>query len=488
MYTIHMHRHLVCENEEDGSHSQNPPLRNTHRATTSHMASKHMDRMDKWMSTSINDSTSSLKTGLSPRQQTADRMSRVTRGNYSCSKGAEDPLPCAAPRSGKPPAALVQASPRSRAAPRPATLVNPGGKIPIKRRRSAAHAHWEPSHAWPPSETEPTSRSPLLPLTSHSRFFSPILHTAEPIFKQETYGTKGSIHYRLDKGYKPWDATLTDRHTNRSSDVDGAAVFQSTLTTDRWVPSSGDKRPGTIAPLSYPSSSYILPPVSVPVSPRNRTSRKAYDRGYPTYTGSLRTPSYGDASFMTEPGPYAQQPFTAVGEPGAAAGGGGGGGSSPRGASRRSVASPRASQAKPSDILAQSDFEFFHSQKVSAAKHEVQAAESDLNSALPILKVTEDKINAMRKHILPDMAELKSFKSPPQAVKLIASALMVLYHDSPGEEHDWAKAVMRMSDANFAIEVHDYDIDSMKPEQVVRLGIISLSVSLSPPSVVFDFN
>jgi hypothetical protein len=99
----------------------------------------------------------------------------------------------------------------------------------------------------------------------------------------------------------------------------------------------------------------------------------------------------------------------------------------------------------------------------------VQVAERELNEALPILKAAEDNINAMRKHILPGMAELKSFKNPPQAVSLIASALMILYHDGH-VEHDWAKAMARMSDANFAIEVHDYDINSMTLEQVARLG------------------
>ncbi|PRP87074.1 hypothetical protein PROFUN_04810 [Planoprotostelium fungivorum] len=91
-----------------------------------------------------------------------------------------------------------------------------------------------------------------------------------------------------------------------------------------------------------------------------------------------------------------------------------------------------------------------------------EAAERDLVEALPALESAVRALNTLNKN---DIAEMKTFSSPPAGVLLVMEAVAII-RQVPA---NWASAKMLLSEPNFLQSLIDYDKDNIPPKIVAQL-------------------
>lgn len=86
--------------------------------------------------------------------------------------------------------------------------------------------------------------------------------------------------------------------------------------------------------------------------------------------------------------------------------------------------------------------------------------QKDLDEAMPSYYAAVDALKALRRQ---DIDEIKRFANPPEPVKLVMDAVLVLLQEKPG----WENAKKVMADMQFIARLQNYDKDSV-PESVIR--------------------
>ncbi|KAG9395747.1 Dynein heavy chain and region D6 of dynein motor [Carpediemonas membranifera] len=88
------------------------------------------------------------------------------------------------------------------------------------------------------------------------------------------------------------------------------------------------------------------------------------------------------------------------------------------------------------------------------------SAKKDLDEAIPALKAAVKSLNALNKN---DISEIKSFKTPPELVKVVMEAICVLLKKKP----DWQNSKELLSDSSFLNKLYEYDKDNI-PESILK--------------------
>lgn len=100
----------------------------------------------------------------------------------------------------------------------------------------------------------------------------------------------------------------------------------------------------------------------------------------------------------------------------------------------------------------------------AAEVSEIQAdAQRDLDIALPAM---ENAVNALDSLSKSDITEVKSFKTPPEAVKTVMEAVCILL----GAKTDWDAAKKVLGDASFMDKLKNYDKDNINPSYLKKLA------------------
>lgn len=89
-----------------------------------------------------------------------------------------------------------------------------------------------------------------------------------------------------------------------------------------------------------------------------------------------------------------------------------------------------------------------------------EAAQKDLDEAMPALNEALKSLNALRKN---DIAEVRAYGKPPELVEIVMEAVMVLKQSEP----TWGEAKKQLGDPNFILSLQEYDRDNI-PDKVLR--------------------
>ena len=101
-------------------------------------------------------------------------------------------------------------------------------------------------------------------------------------------------------------------------------------------------------------------------------------------------------------------------------------------------------------------------------------AQSELDKALPVLKEAEEALKTINKQ---DLAEIKAFVNPPDAVRLVLEAVCILL----GEKTDWANAKSAvLTDINFLEKLNTYDKNNIPDSILKKLRVITTKPEFEP--------
>ena len=88
-------------------------------------------------------------------------------------------------------------------------------------------------------------------------------------------------------------------------------------------------------------------------------------------------------------------------------------------------------------------------------------AQTELDKAIPVLREAEEALKTINKQ---DLAEIRTFVNPPDAVRLVLEAVCILL----GEKTDWANAKSAvLTDINFLEKLNTYDRNNI-PDSIAR--------------------
>ena len=100
------------------------------------------------------------------------------------------------------------------------------------------------------------------------------------------------------------------------------------------------------------------------------------------------------------------------------------------------------------------------SEKISKDEVECKAiaedAQADLDKALPALEAAQKALELLNKK---DMAEVKAYAKPPQAVMTTMEAVMILKKATPS----WEEAKKQLGDPNFLMQLVQYARAQVEP-------------------------
>ena len=83
-----------------------------------------------------------------------------------------------------------------------------------------------------------------------------------------------------------------------------------------------------------------------------------------------------------------------------------------------------------------------------------EAAQKDLDEALPALEAAVEALKALNKK---DLGEVKSYPTPPELVETVMQAVMILRQSDPS----WAEAKRQLGDPQFIKQLVEFDKDNM---------------------------
>lgn len=92
-----------------------------------------------------------------------------------------------------------------------------------------------------------------------------------------------------------------------------------------------------------------------------------------------------------------------------------------------------------------------------------EAAEKDLNEALPALNNAIEALKSLNKK---DLAEVKAYNNPPEQVETVMQAVMILKQSEPS----WAEAKRQLGEPNFIKQLIEFDRNNMSDKTLKRIG------------------
>ena len=104
-------------------------------------------------------------------------------------------------------------------------------------------------------------------------------------------------------------------------------------------------------------------------------------------------------------------------------------------------------------------------------------AQTELDKAIPVLKEAEEALKTINKQ---DLAEIRTFVNPPDAVRLVLEAVCILL----GEKTDWANAKSAvLTDINFLEKLNTYDRNNIPDSILKKLRVITTKPEFEPSFV-----
>ena len=90
----------------------------------------------------------------------------------------------------------------------------------------------------------------------------------------------------------------------------------------------------------------------------------------------------------------------------------------------------------------------------SRCKVLAEAAQKDLDEALPALQAAVEALKSLNKK---DLGEIKSYPTPPELVETVMQAVMILRQSDPS----WAEAKRQLGDPQFIKQLVEFDKEGM---------------------------
>jgi dynein heavy chain len=103
-------------------------------------------------------------------------------------------------------------------------------------------------------------------------------------------------------------------------------------------------------------------------------------------------------------------------------------------------------------------------------------AEADLGRAMPALAKAMEEVNKLDKS---SISEIKSFKTPPDAVVMVLEAVMIFF----GKKTDWGTAKKKISEANFLSQIKQFDKDEVSNAKLTKVKKYTKRAEFEPEQV-----
>ncbi|XP_071455007.1 dynein axonemal heavy chain 2 [Hetaerina americana] len=103
-------------------------------------------------------------------------------------------------------------------------------------------------------------------------------------------------------------------------------------------------------------------------------------------------------------------------------------------------------------------------------------AQADLDEAMPALEEAMRALDALNKK---DLSEIKSYGRPPVKVEMVMEAVMILKCVEPS----WAEAKRQLGDANFLVQLRDFDKDNISDKTLKKIALYTTNPEFDPEKV-----